>query len=522
MPRITRAIIAMFILISVCLAGTVITSPARAAETGENGSSAQPPTKDGSDPVGKDGPASATTDGSDPASKATQQPKLAPRGAGIDSWMPNKTLQAVILADMQSEGILGLSATVDDITRTDMARLTTISNHPSVPQPDGSKKTEYWELRSGRPGTDPFSLEGLQYASNAVNVLLEVPPAYADSSNCMNQCQDRTYGDITDLTPLKDLSKLRTFHFFGNRISDISPLLPAINDPGTSYVDFQYNQIADFSGIRNSNLSEDRNNLHYFYNWPVTRTVYVRPSNPTVTVDYADLIKAPNGKTFEQAFVKPFDSAPGKAVARIMSRSNGLINVFYNGALDGSRPNVVDGSKITFSVSGIPQEPAPTQSPFGGYTVEPAAGMDNKFYLISFVNPGGVNSTNHWFTVLTPYVTSPPTSAPVTVHYKDAETGVAIAPDEQVSAKVDDDIKVDRKIIDGYTYKETRLPGNGKFTEDAQEATVYYTRNFPLPRSGALPVARLTGVALIALSVAAGGTVLLRSCRHRCGRHDRR
>ena len=143
--------------------------------------------------------AQGTTDSnSNESVEATQR-----AGESIDDWMPDKALQAAVAKT------LGLN--VSEITKDKMSGLTTLT------------------ANSAGIG----SLEGIQYASNLEHL-------------------DLPNNEISDVTPLKDLSKLSILYLNSNQISDVTPLQQLSN---LSWLHLSDNQISDLTPLQNlSNL----------------------------------------------------------------------------------------------------------------------------------------------------------------------------------------------------------------------------------------------------------------------------
>lgn len=84
----------------------------------------------------------------------------------IDDWMPNASLQKVVLANMIAQKIAGVS-TVADITKEKMAELKVIQNDTGDPVGNTNISipiAKNINIITSNIGTDSYSLEGLQYA----------------------------------------------------------------------------------------------------------------------------------------------------------------------------------------------------------------------------------------------------------------------------------------------------------------------------------------------------------------------
>ncbi|KRM71989.1 KxYKxGKxW signal peptide domain-containing protein [Lacticaseibacillus brantae] len=150
----------------------------------------------------------------------------------IDTWMPNKKLQTLVLLMLQKQGTGKTWDTVSDITKQDMQQLTSIDNYY-----DTSNKPGYDTFVDG---ITPYSLKGLEAATNLKNLILR-----------MDYLHDPyTYrGDITDLSPIANLTKLQRIELTGNRIADLTPLK---NLKQVTYLDLSWNCISDWTQLNPS------------------------------------------------------------------------------------------------------------------------------------------------------------------------------------------------------------------------------------------------------------------------------
>lgn len=130
----------------------------------------------------------------------------------IDSWMPNKDFQTLIYKNMLNQGINVNSPS--SITKTDMSKLKYIRNTFK----DNNGKIFHDDLLVNNSSLEigNYSIEGIQYANNLDELQL--------SSN-LNYCKGPYVGDITDISTLKGLLKLKYISLYGNRIVNISPII---------------------------------------------------------------------------------------------------------------------------------------------------------------------------------------------------------------------------------------------------------------------------------------------------------
>ena len=146
--------------------------------------------EDTTSPTTSEAPAQGDVDEQNAQPKATEN---------IDDWMPDKALQNAVATS--------LGVTIDQVTKESMLNLRILSGE--------------------RLGI--VNLTGLEYAKNLDSIIL--------SNN-----------QISDVSPLQNLTSLMFLHLFHNQISDISPLQ---NLTSLKNLNLEDNQISDVSPLQN-------------------------------------------------------------------------------------------------------------------------------------------------------------------------------------------------------------------------------------------------------------------------------
>ena len=262
----------------------------------------------------------------------------------IDSWMPNKALQQIVLPWLQSSTTEKTWASVADITKADMLYLTELDNRSSkVPK-------NLWNTVT-TDGSN-FSLEGLQYATNLKKLTM---------TNQLNNPSTSIRGNLVDVSLLRGLTSLQYVNLSLNRIEDVTPLTEL---PNVTHLDVAYNSIRDLSSIVKSRYTAG---LSYTFQmsvwddeliyidpdakvntyWPVT--VARKEAFPSGTDLSSITTEIPTG-TGQLVF---FDPIKNPAYA-------GMGQAFYNGAgVDGAaafKPVInADGSVLYGVVHGESQ-----------------------------------------------------------------------------------------------------------------------------------------------------------------------
>ncbi|MFC6180237.1 MucBP domain-containing protein [Lactiplantibacillus daowaiensis] len=340
----------------------------------------------------------------------------------IDTWMPNKTLQQVVLNTLNRGNYGKTWASVADIKQSDMLYLTEFSLQGTETYIDG--KTS-------------FSIEGLQYATNLTSL---------DLTERVDLPSEVMHGDITDISPVAALTNLTYFQMVSQRVSDITPLaglkkLTSLTVP--------YNEITDFSSLDATQYTDRLSIASQVIVQPV---VYV-PTTGKYTM--LNPVKPPKNMTFT------FTSGARIIFATSPSAANPQIRLYYSGAT-----NAANGDYIDFQVTQNQHIPGPTTSPYPQYTV-----LQNPYtyYLSQIVSDADGNEIAD---VFTPYLIAN-NAEDVTVNYVD-EQGKPLADSETLSGLVGEGYTATAKAIKGY--KLTTPPDNatGTFSATAQTVTFVY------------------------------------------------
>ncbi|MHA3066831.1 leucine-rich repeat domain-containing protein [Lacticaseibacillus saniviri] len=345
------------------------------------------------------------------AQAAVTAPTTTPQATeSINDWMPNTKLQNLVLLMLQKQGKGKTWNSVNDITQADMQQLTAVDNYWDV-----SWNQNYDTFIDGKTS---YSLEGLQYATNLKDLILRMnlnAPGYT------------YYGDITDLTPIQNLTNLEDVELSGNRISDISPLK---NLKKVTYLNLQYNEISDWSPL---NVSQYTGATTYPINTDPATSGQIDPtvtSNGTirqlVVLPPVYLPAGTNTYTLDSPITLP-DGTKGKLstytgggevviIHNTATGAPGLVQLFYNGAPS----SVQDGNGLTFTIA--------TKQDWTLYQYQlhynniPVLQHDWPYYMIARYYASGQN-VNPVATIMVPYVTGQQptvTGSDVTIHVGDA------------------------------------------------------------------------------------------------------
>ncbi|WP_164506586.1 MucBP domain-containing protein [Lapidilactobacillus mulanensis] len=371
----------------------------------------------------------------------------------VNDWMPNASLQKVVLANMVAQKIAGVS-TVADITKEKMAELKVIQNDTGDPVGNTNISipiAKNINIITSNIGTDSYSLEGLQYATNVVMISLR-----QDSNEGV------VHGDITDLSPLSELEKLKYLVVDGNRISDLKPIANLVNSGTLTYLDIRANSIADFSPLKKMPAF-----FNYFDQVVIADPIQVDSATLTATISPDKFITIPDGQNMQDLYQAPVPYA-NAASGIVLTTNPGYVYGFMNGATTGGTDD-----KFGVTYSGIkPQEPGLTVSPWVDYKLAP---LKYRNYLIVWAYTKD-NLNNPTFKLYVPY-TIATAAVDVAVHYQD-EAGNQIAPDDTLTGYVGDEYHSTQLNIAGYTFKKVANDNaSGTFTAEKQTVTYIYTKN---------------------------------------------
>lgn len=375
-------------------------------------------------------PAAPTTQAPTATPAVTAATPVAEVDESIDQWMPNKTLQKMVFWTLNNGDFGRTWNSPANITKEDMLLLNEL-----VLQNWG---TTYIDGRTS------FSLEGLQYATNLT---------YLDLSNNMNFTPHSMRGDITDLSPLKGLTKLTWLQFTGNRVSDITPITGLKNITSLS---MSLNNVADFSSMNPNQYTKGYSIGEQFVE---NKLVYI-PKTGTYTM--VNPVKAPQGSNFTPSVPGSAFALPITAVT--FSDPAPTVRIFWNGATSAS----ANGNQITYS--GIRDQITPGQTYNPIATEFPNLIQEDYTYFLN----ASFNDSNNGIVILlvTPYIQAD-AAKDVTVNYVD-ETGKALTDPDTLTGFVGEDYTATPKDFAGYTLTTTPANATGKFSDTAQTVTFVY------------------------------------------------
>ena len=266
------------------------------------------------------------------------------------------------------------------------------------------------------------------------------------------------YGDVTDISPLGNLQKLREVDIQYNRITDISPLanLQSVTDIAASF-----NHVADFSSLQP--LAERGVSISYGNQVIILPPIYV--SNTDRTAHLPSVAYHPDGTKVTLA-AKPY---VGEPVTYNPNTYQFTYRFYLNDAQ--STPDGEGGLNFT----NIPDQEPGITGEYLGTTVVP---QKDKYFLL-----GAYKDSIVQFAVVQPYILTESAES-VTVHYRD-DQGNTIADDIVLDqGMIGQDYTTEQLTIPGYTFKEVQGNPTGQFTDEAQTVTYIYTAD----KAGAVTV----------------------------------
>lgn len=368
--------------------------------------------------------------------RSVQAPVATPKIAAkdletIDQWMPNQKLQQVVLLQLRKQNPGKTWNSVADITKDDMALLTSLVAY-------GSNESGGIDTYNNRK---PFSIEGLQYAVNLTRI---------EMGTNFNYASQKYYGDIVDISPLANLTKLQTVYLQQNRIEDISPLENLTN---ITKLQLQFNAISDFTPIAGRKFST----------FSATNQVVFLP---TIKIN-AKTRKAHLVFQFknENGEIVPLEARNGIAYPDRVVGSGNSISLVYKLYWNGGTAAVDGAGGLNFTDI---QDQIPGITEYPGFNIDP---LDENFYLTGAVTtqfPGGYTVD---VGVIQPYVIGD-MGGTVTAHYQD-KNGKELAPDVVLDdGFIGDDYTTTATEIEGYTLTKTPANATGKYVEGTTD--VYY------------------------------------------------
>ncbi|WP_024747510.1 MucBP domain-containing protein [Levilactobacillus namurensis] len=349
----------------------------------------------------------------------------------INVWMPNKHLQAIILADLQNDSHhLPTNKTwnsVSDITKEDMELLTSIRGFTYI------------------DGKTPFSLEGLQYAKNLKDIFLE--------ANLNEYPVSHVRGDIEDISQLKDLEFLEDVWLQNNRIKDVTPLA---GKKHLKSLKISHNAISDFSPLKGMSFDEMSTFAGQVIELPKKKV-----DKNKKTGHLAITCVQMDGTTVE---LKPMGAKGGKLWA--FNGDQLAYQVFYNGGT--ATPDGKGGLYYTDLVAQAAGDP-----------LMPDNYPTDKYYMM-----GSTGGSTPDFMVVQPYEYAD-LGGTVTVHYVDRE-GNTLAEDTVLSGhEVGESYTTEPLTIPGYTLQDAHPQfSEGQYGKDDVEVTYVYALDQSDPGTG--------------------------------------
>jgi len=360
----------------------------------------------------------------------------------IDTWMPNKALQTLV-ADQ-------LKKSVSTLTTTDLLKLTTL-------------EIGYGQTSTFIDGTSSYSLKGLEFATNLT---------YLDLGyNLMNrQLNKYLHGDITDISPLSNLTKLTSLDLSSNRIADVSSLAGLTN---LKTLAISGNSIADFSLLDYKQYSDMEFGTQDIV---LTTPVTVDSADPTITIP--QIFKLPQNYNANLQYDVSSDYTKTIKDLYIWQDNmvgNGAMHRFIRGGeikadAQGNHIANADGS-VTFL--NIPDQISPanlrSDRPEIAIVQNPVT-----YYLMEDIVAGFEVQVN----IFIPYV-NPQPAGTLTLNYLD-ENGKAIQPSKVLTGHmVGDDYTIadSDTAIAGYHLTSTDGAMAGKYTADDLAITFHYKKD---------------------------------------------
>ncbi|MCI1553328.1 MAG: MucBP domain-containing protein [Levilactobacillus sp.] len=376
----------------------------------------------------------------------------------IDEWMPNKRLQQAILNTLQSTSLANPMviasgktwSSVNDITQDDMALLSHFSIQENI-------------MSTYIDGKNSFSLEGLQYAVNLTYLDLKGNTFIVWGTTLVNYSGPSPdgghyFGDITDISPLRSLTKLEFLQLALNRITDVTPIADLKN---LVTLQMPYNCVSDFSSL---NYAQYTDRMTFDHQLIIHDPIIVDGKTRTATTPIT--IKWPQNFNSETMANKGYGWMYDTQTAIYSFESAGV------GTPDGNGHVVY---------TGIPDQvmPGSTATVFSGYKTTQ---LPYKYYLsqVYFDKDSNGEEGVQYFSDYTPY-TIGEEAQPVTVHYQDT-AGKAISDDLVLAAGlVGEQYTTTPLAITGYTLTTTPANASGVYGDEPIDIIYVYTKDAVTP-----------------------------------------
>lgn len=410
----------------------------------------------------------------------TAQANTAADQQAINDLMPNQKLQQLVLLNMKQENIVDQNFQMTDFTldsfKEDLAQLQSL-NWPigTKEESDALDPVDGGNGVIGPANPGNYSLKGIEYATNLIKLNISVNYGYGHQF---------TRNDITDISPLKNLTKLEYLDLVGNRVGDISPIakLPNLK---TLYIND--NCIYNLNVL---NAKQYTGGFNYLNQVVVLPAVDLPSNSYTWQAPFKDELP----QNTETTPTKPFQPYDPKWIAT-GTKATGFqaetttpyqhVQVFRNGVFnkDGTEGTAkVVGDDIDYS--GLAPQIQPSVDDTDPWGTE-AAVIHNPYtyYMIAQYRYFLGGGTTYSFPVMTyfkPYTITPLVAKPVTVDYVD-EQGNSIHASQTITGSIDQEFDLSTSqyqlSIPGYTFKTYEPAQTGKISDQAQTFKLVYTKN---------------------------------------------
>ncbi|WP_162257425.1 MucBP domain-containing protein [Levilactobacillus senmaizukei] len=297
------------------------------------------------------------------------------------------------------------------------------------------------------PDGKQYRLDGLEYATNLEVLMMGGGGQDAEPYH--------NFGNIEDISPLRNLRKLKTVYLSHNRISDVSPLAGLTN---ISDLKLHDNRITDFSSLKNLSVKVNEERIHqYVILDPIrvnslTRKVHL---DIPVRLQTGELLTGVN-QNLEYTFSVPYytgDSEYGDGK---------LVYAWY-----------FQGGQVTDNGSGGLDFTHIVDQTEGGQFDESIQMDDNNYLIAEYVKD------HYSFWIIQKYYIGDAAES-VTVNYQD-EQGHKLAATQILQGDIGDTYQAETVTIPGYEL--TKVPDNaqGTFGEEAITVTYVYRKLAPEP-----------------------------------------
>ncbi|WP_125763773.1 MucBP domain-containing protein [Levilactobacillus mulengensis] len=377
-----------------------------------------------------------------PATVEVDRPRKTSKPAteSIDQWMPNKRLQRAIfyqlthLIPVPDDDKTWQSTA--DITKADMKRLKALfigyyggENGESTYNPDGEE----------------YRLDGLEYATNLETLMM--------GGGGTDEAPYQNFGNIKNVSPLKNLTSLKTLWLSNNQISDVSPLAGLTN---LTELRLHDNFIADFSSLKNIPADvSDNQTYQYIFPEPIKVNSWTRKAHLNI----------------------PIHLQNGELATGVVQRLEDMYLVHnYKGGALGYGGNPVNfwytqGGEVTEDgKGGLDFANIKDQAQFS----EGGDQAGNFYFLIAKYVKG-----DYFFWIVQRYDIGD-AAEPVTVNYQD-EQGQELAASQTLQGDIGDAYQTQATAIPGYELTKAPVNAQGTFGEEPITVTYIYRKPLPVP-----------------------------------------